>query len=80
MDSTARIKDLISLLTMNEDHLCDELNSLSVKINNFLNDREMAFSRHLLSVMYSILTEQNLEETFRTDANDIPVTFLGSLS
>lgn len=69
MDSTEKIRDLITLLTMNEDHLCDELTSLAAKVNNFLDDRKMLLFGHLLSVMYTILTEQNGNETTGTGAD-----------
>lgn len=71
MDSTEKIRDLILLLTMNEDHLCYELTSLDAKVNNFLDDRERLLSGQLLSVMYTILTEQNDNETIETGAGEV---------
>ncbi|OGN89171.1 MAG: hypothetical protein A2158_00280 [Chloroflexi bacterium RBG_13_46_14] len=71
MDSTDKIRDLITLLVMNQDHLCYELTSLANKVNNFLSDREMMLSGQLLSVMYDILMEQNANETDESVARDI---------
>jgi hypothetical protein len=63
MNSTGKIRDFITLLTMNESQLSDELNSLAAKVNNFLDDRKMLLSGQLISVMYTVLTEQNVYET-----------------
>jgi hypothetical protein len=72
MDSTEKIRDLMMLLTMNEEHLCYELTSLDAKVNNFLDDRERSLSGQLLSVMYTILTEQNVNEMVDTGVYDLP--------
>ena len=69
MESTEKIRDLIKLLSMNQDHLCYELTSLAAKVDNFLDDREMILSGQLLSVRYAILTEENANETIEIDAN-----------
>ena len=71
MDSTEKIRDLMMLLTMNEDQLCYELTSLDAKVNNFLDDRERLLSGQLLSVMYTILTEQNVDETIEIGVGDV---------
>lgn len=72
MDSTEKIKDLMMLFTMNEEQLCYELTSLDAKVNNFLDDRERSLSGQMLSVMYTILTEQNNNETVETGVDDVP--------
>jgi len=59
MDSTEKIRDMINLLKMNEDHFHYELSSLAVKVNNFLDDRTRFLSGQLISVMYDSLTQQN---------------------
>jgi hypothetical protein len=72
MNSTEKIRDFIILLTINEEHLYYELTSLAAKVNNFLDDRERSLSGRLLSVMYNVLTEQNINETVETGADDLP--------
>ncbi len=57
MESTEKIRDMISLLKMNDAHFHTELNSLAAKINNFLDDRTRILSSQLLSVMYNSLTQ-----------------------
>ncbi|UCC17795.1 MAG: hypothetical protein JSU58_04390 [Dehalococcoidales bacterium] len=59
MDSTEKIRDMIKLLTMNDDHFHYELASLAAKVNNFLNDRTRVLSGQLLSVMYDSLTQKS---------------------
>ena len=59
MDSTAKIRDMMKLLKMNEDQFNYELSSLAVKVNNFLDDRTRSLSGQLISVMYDSLTQQN---------------------
>ena len=59
MNSTDKIRDMIKLLKMNDDHFHYELTSLAVKVNNFLDDRNRMLSGRLLSVMYDSLTQQN---------------------
>jgi hypothetical protein len=73
LESTEKIRDLMMLLTLNEDHLRYELTSLSTKVNNFLDDRKMMLSGQLISVMYTVLTEQNEKETVGIGLADIPV-------
>ena len=70
MESTEKIRDLIKLLSMNQDHLCYELTSLTSKVNNFLDDRTRMLSDQLLSVMYESLTEVNANESVEIDANE----------
>jgi len=74
LESTQKIRDLMKLLAMNEDHLSYELISLSAKVNNFLGDREMMLSGQLLSVMYDVLTEQNENETAIISSRDVLVS------
>jgi hypothetical protein len=59
MDSTEKIRDMMKLLNMNEEHFCYELTSLAAKVNNFLDDRTRFLSGQLISVMYDSLTQQN---------------------
>ncbi|UCC17090.1 MAG: hypothetical protein JSU58_00620 [Dehalococcoidales bacterium] len=59
MDSTEKIRDMMKLLKMNEEHYQYELNSLAAKVNNFLDDRTRFLSGQLISVMYDSLTRQN---------------------
>ena len=59
MNSTDKIRDMIKLLNMNEEHFQYELNSLAAKVNNFLDDRNRFLSGQLISVMYDSLTQQN---------------------
>ena len=59
MDSTDKIRDMIKLLKMNEEHFSYELTSLAAKVNNFLDDRTRMLSGQLISVMYDSLTERN---------------------
>ena len=70
LESTEKIRDLIKLLNMNQDHLCYELTSLAAKVDNFLDDREMVLSGQLLSVRYAILTEENTNESVGIDAKE----------
>ena len=63
METTEKIRDLIKLLSMNQDHLCYELTSLTSKVNNFLDDRTRMLSGQLLSVMYESLMEENANES-----------------
>ena len=74
LESTEKIRDLMMLLTMNEDHLRYELTSFTTKVNNFLDDREMMLSVRLLSVMNAVLTKQNTNEMVGADDNCILVT------
>ncbi|HEY93989.1 MAG TPA: hypothetical protein G4O15_03515 [Dehalococcoidia bacterium] len=80
MDNTDKIRDLITLLTMNEDHLCYELASLAAKINNYLDDSEMMLSGQLLSIMYSILTEQNANEMVGIGVNNGHLTLSAAVA
>ena len=81
MESTDKIRDLIKLLDMNQDHLCYEWTSLTAKINNFLDDRTRMLSGQLLSVMYDSLMEEkvkdavaiNVNRSVELDANEIIV-------
>ena len=57
MDNTEKIKDMLKLLTMNDDHFQHELTSLAAKVNNFLDDRTRTLSGQLLSVMYDSLMQ-----------------------
>ena len=41
MESTEKIRDLMMLLTMNEDHLRYELTSLSTKVKNRMKKRRL---------------------------------------
>ena len=59
MDSTEKIRDMIKLLKMNDEHFNYELNSLAAKVNNFLDDRTRLLSGQLLSVMYDSLTQNS---------------------
>ncbi|MFC1947997.1 hypothetical protein ACFLXY_08780 [Chloroflexota bacterium] len=59
MDGTEKIRDMINLLKMNEDHFQYELSSLAAKVNNFLDDRTRFLSGQMISVMYDSLTQQN---------------------
>ena len=59
MDSTEKIRDMIKLLKMNDEHFNYELNSLAAKVNNFLDDRTRLLSGQLLSVMYDSLSEHS---------------------
>jgi len=59
MNSTDKIRDMIKLLNMNEEHFQYELTSLAAKVNNFLDDRTRFLSGQLISVMYDSLTQQN---------------------
>ena len=59
MDSTEKIRDMMQLLKMNEEHFNYELTSLAAKVNNFLDDRTRVLSGQLISVMYDSLTQQN---------------------
>jgi hypothetical protein len=59
MDSTEKIRDMLKLLKMNDDHFHHELTSLAAKVNNFLDDRTRTLSGRLISVMYNSLMEQN---------------------
>jgi hypothetical protein len=63
LENNEKIRDLIKLLNMNQDHLCYELTSLAAKINNFLDDRTRMLSGQLLSVMYDSLMEENSNES-----------------
>ena len=74
LESTEKILDFIKLLTMNEDQYCCELTSLSAKVSNFLDDREIMLSGQLLTVMYAILTEHNEKEAVGGGTNGILVT------
>ena len=69
MENTEKIKDLMKLLNMNQDHLCYELNSLAAKVNNFLDDRTRMLSGQLISVMYKSLTEDIDSETVEINTN-----------
>lgn len=69
LENNEKIRDLIKLLNMNQDHLCYELTSLAAKINNFLDDRTRMLSGLLLSVMYDSLMEENTNESFEIDVN-----------
>ncbi|MBN2075975.1 MAG: hypothetical protein JW762_10535 [Dehalococcoidales bacterium] len=57
MDSTEKIRDMLKLLKMNDDHFHYELASLAAKVNNFLDDRNRMLSGQLISVMYDSLTQ-----------------------
>jgi hypothetical protein len=59
MDSTEKVRDMMKLLKMNEEHFQYELTSLAAKVNNFLDDRNRFLSGQLISVMYDSLTRQN---------------------
>jgi hypothetical protein len=59
MNSTDKIRDMINLLNMNEEHFQYELTSLAAKVNNFLDDRTRFLSGQLISVMYDTLTQQS---------------------
>ena len=59
MDSTEKVRDMMKLLKMNEEHFDYELTSLAAKVNNFLDDRTRFLSGQLISVMYDSLTQQN---------------------
>ena len=59
MDGTEKIRDMMKLLKMNEEHFDYELTSLAAKVNNFLDDRTRFLSGQLISVMYDSLTQQN---------------------
>lgn len=59
MESTEKIRDMLKLLTMNDDHFHNELTSLATKVNNFLDDRNRMLSGQLLTVMYDSLTQPN---------------------
>ena len=59
MESTEKIRDMMKLLKMNEEHFQYELNSLAAKVNNFLDDITRRLSGQLISVMYDSLTQQN---------------------
>jgi len=59
VDSTEKIRDMLKLLKMNDDHFHYELTSLAAKVNNFLDDRTRTLSGRLLSVMYDSLMQQN---------------------
>ena len=59
MENTEKIKDMLKLLTMNEDHFHHELASLAAKVNNLLDSRTMKMSRQLLSVMFDSPARQN---------------------
>lgn len=59
MESTEKIKYMLKLLTMNDDHFHNELTSLAAKVNNFLDDRNRMLSGQLISVMYDSLTRPN---------------------
>jgi len=59
MESTEKIRDMLKLLTMNDDHFHYELTSLAAKVNNFLDDRNRMLSGQLLTVMYDSLTQHN---------------------
>jgi hypothetical protein len=59
MESTEKIRDMMKLLKMNEEHFQYELTSLAAKVNNFLDDRTRMLSGQLISVMYDSLTQQN---------------------
>jgi hypothetical protein len=59
MDNTEKIRDMIKLLKMNDDHFHYELTSLAAKVNNFLDDRTRMLSGQLISVMYDSLTQHN---------------------
>lgn len=63
MKNNEKIRDLLKLLNMNQDHLCYELTSLAAKINNFLDDSNRTLSGQLLSVMYDSLMEENASES-----------------
>jgi hypothetical protein len=69
LENNEKIRDLIKLLNMNQDHLCYELTSLAAKINNFLDDRTRMLSGLLLSVMYDSLMEENTNESVEIDVN-----------
>jgi hypothetical protein len=69
LENNEKIRDLIKLLNMNQDHLCYELTSLAAKINNFLDDRTRMLSGLLLSVMYDSLMEENANESVEIDVN-----------
>ena len=57
MDSTEKIRDMLKILKMNDDHFHYELTSLAAKVNNFLDDRNRMLSGQLISVMYDSLTQ-----------------------
>ena len=59
MDGTEKIRDMMKLLKMNEEHFDYELTSLAAKVNNFLDDSTRVLSGQLISVMYDSLTQQN---------------------
>jgi hypothetical protein len=59
MNSNEKIRDMIKLLNMNEEHFQYELISLAAKVNNFLDDRTRFLSGQLISVIYDSLTQQN---------------------
>jgi len=59
MESTEKVRDMMKLLKMNEEHFQYELTSLAAKVNNFLDDRTRMLSGQLISVMYDSLTQQN---------------------
>ncbi|UCD08932.1 MAG: hypothetical protein JSU79_11350 [Dehalococcoidales bacterium] len=67
MESTEKIRDLIKLLDMNQDHLCYEWTSLIAKINNYLDDSTRMLSGQLLSVMYDSLMEEKVNEAVEID-------------
>ena len=67
LENNEKIRDLMKLLNMNQDHLCYELTSLAAKINNFLDDRTRMLSGQLLSVMYDSLMEENTDELVEID-------------
>lgn len=59
MDGTEKIRDMLKLLKMNDEHFHYELNSLAAKVNNFLDDSTRTLSGRLISVMYDSLTQQS---------------------
>lgn len=59
MNNTDKIRDVIKLLKMNEEHFHYELTSLAVIVNNFLDDSTRFLSGQLISVMYDSLTQQS---------------------
>ena len=59
MESTEKIRDMLKLLTMNDDHFHYELTSLAAKVNNFLDDSNRMLSGQLISVVYDSLTQQS---------------------
>ena len=59
MESTEKVRDMMKLLKMNEEHFQYELTSLAAKVNNFLDDRTRMLSGQLISVIYDSLTQQN---------------------